>query len=231
QMLNTRCNRAGGDLLGTFVMVSTPYFQNMERCHYKVDVPDGVYIIRTAIGDATYPNEPIWVRVGADTVARHYGQGNLNNGYSVWDDTVYVSGGTGLRFNVGDSRGLNDRVGKISYIIILSGEGVSMNDIADDQAVRAELDFSNGDCRTAETAFKVSPNPFNPSVKISINPYLKNSLDVRVYGLNGREIANLTSRVIGDKVVWDATGYASGIYTVVLKSNGKKFSRRIMLSK
>lgn len=78
----------------------------------------------------------------------------------------------------------------------------------------------------------VSPNPFNPSISISIKGWSQKASSVGIFDVKGRKVADLTSRVSSKGlVVWDAFKFSSGIYVIGAQINGKLFFRRITLMK
>lgn len=215
--METRCNRAGGDLLGTFVLTRG---STCSTGVFRVAAPDGEYIVRTALGDASYPNESLWVFYGSYTVARHYGAGTLGNSYSILDDTVTVSGGTGARFRV-----YGKPNGKISYLILLSKQGVAMSEVSDD-GYPGPLDALPVPADPEAFALELTPNPFNPSVTIRLNGALPGA-KVCVFDLSGRRVAAFTP---GEReMVWNASGRPSGTYIVRAEAGRRKLVKRAVL--
>jgi len=85
--------------------------------------------------------------------------------------------------------------------------------------------------------FSVYPNPFNSSTTIDFSlPSSSTSSSLRVYGLDGRLVADLIAQSkiqnpqskIG-KVVWDASGVGAGVYVVRLESERESLSRKVVL--
>lgn len=76
-----------------------------------------------------------------------------------------------------------------------------------------------------------SPNPFNPTTRITYSIFEKSQISVKVFDIMGREVCNLVDGIesSGDySIVWDATGMASGIYFVKMEAksmeSGSTFS-------
>ncbi len=66
----------------------------------------------------------------------------------------------------------------------------------------------------------VYPNPFNPSVTLEFNLQQAGAVDIKIFDINGRELAVLGSQAIYDKghhtLTWNAQGFASGVYLIKL---------------
>jgi len=85
--------------------------------------------------------------------------------------------------------------------------------------------------------FKVQgayPNPFNPTTTISYSIPEAGNVNMTVYDLKGRQIADLVNgyRVEGaHQVSFNASGLASGVYLYQLESNGQVAIGKMMLLK
>lgn len=216
--LDFRCNRGGGNLLGSFVMV---WGTICTTAVFHVDVPDGDYLTRIGLGDGGYPNEPQWVMFGVDTVARYKAPGNLGNAYSVCDDTITVSDGKGASFLVRSTSNA-----KISYLVLLSSQGISMSDVAKDGQTVSLKDYPTS-C-PEKVALKVLPNPFNPNTRIRLTG-IKEKGVVSIYSTTGKLIAKLN--LIKGACDWDASVHPSGLYFVQAKVGTQVFRTRAMLTK
>ncbi|MBE2254734.1 MAG: T9SS type A sorting domain-containing protein [Ignavibacteria bacterium] len=78
------------------------------------------------------------------------------------------------------------------------------------------------------------PNPFNPVTNISFMLNEPGSVEVSIYDLTGKKIAEIFegSLTRGNHTFrWDATNYSSGIYFYVIKSDFSSVSKKIMLLK
>jgi hypothetical protein len=79
-----------------------------------------------------------------------------------------------------------------------------------------------------------SPNPFNPSVNLRINGLsgiagAHSGVSLRVYDLSGRCVADLSKVAQRGEAVWNAKGFASGVYVVKAVASGKSLQRKIIL--
>lgn len=71
--------------------------------------------------------------------------------------------------------------------------------------------------------FQNYPNPFNPSTTIIFSLAEKSNVNISVYDILGKEIANLVSGEIeagNHELGWNGAGFASGIYFCVINNNG-----------
>jgi hypothetical protein len=217
--LENRCDRSGGVLLGTFVMVRG------SACTtgvFRVDAPDGGYIVRIGLGDASYPAEPLFVMHGKDTIARFTAPGSLGNGYSVCDDTITVSGNAGASFLV---RGTPNA--KISYLIILSDQGIAISDVAKDGLPPMGVADRVRAVREPPLRLTASPNPFNPRTRIEVSGSREGV--VLVYAPSGRLVARLALK--NGAAEWNAAALPSGIYLVQARVGLKILKAKAVLLK
>lgn len=80
----------------------------------------------------------------------------------------------------------------------------------------------------------VYPNPFNPSTTIRFGLEREGNVKVRIYNIGGQlveTIVNTYMEVGIHNVVWNAAGNSSGVYIVLVESNGMQDSRRITFIK
>ena len=78
----------------------------------------------------------------------------------------------------------------------------------------------------------VYPNPFNPSTTIKVAMPQTAPLTVRIYDVLGRQVTTLVNGVVPagvQKLVFDGTGHASGIYFIRASSKGLSDVRKIVL--
>jgi hypothetical protein len=76
---------------------------------------------------------------------------------------------------------------------------------------------------------RASPNPFNPSTVLQF-PNPGRNATVLIYDLNGKMVANFGT-VKENRVVWTGAGFSSGIYLVKAKTNGRQFTKKLLLSR
>ncbi|MEE1507547.1 MAG: T9SS type A sorting domain-containing protein, partial [Candidatus Neomarinimicrobiota bacterium] len=78
------------------------------------------------------------------------------------------------------------------------------------------------------------PNPFNPLTTISFNLSEDADVQLSVYDVLGREVAELVSgRVVSGfhEVVWDASEVASGVYIYKLTTQHSLLTKKMILIK
>ena len=80
----------------------------------------------------------------------------------------------------------------------------------------------------------IYPNPFNPSTTITFEIFQRGKVLLEVYDLNGFKVSSLSDGFMEGgthELVWDATGYSSGVYFVKLVSGKHVETRKILLIK
>jgi hypothetical protein len=183
---------------------------------YKVNVPDGSYIIKGALGDCDYGGvDTLWY--GNEMIAAHDGYLNL-----IFQDTLTVSGGQGLALTLN---------GKINYLVVISNEGIDINTVADDNGLVPNYSSleSTARQRPLPLALSVSPTPFNPSCRIRFSLPAASHVRLEVYDLAGRHIRTLADGMFSmgaHGFTWsgiDQTGrpVGTGVYAYRLTAGNK----------
>jgi len=86
----------------------------------------------------------------------------------------------------------------------------------------------------ANFTFNLSPNPFNPSTVISYKLPTANYVSLKVFDIQGREIATLVDgyRSAGShEVTFDGSGLASGVYIYRLEADNQHWIGKMVLMK
>lgn len=213
---------------------------------FKVDLPRGDYIVRTAMGthsgENVRPLKTEWTRVGTDTIAWNpIVTGSPEQNVTVTDDTITVATDTGVLFDIH---------GLIPYMIIISKEGIDMAQVAYDTGELAPPSMPASAATTAlEEALRIPvitelnlsnyPNPFNPAVTLSYSLPMNVSAELRIFDTRGRMVAEygLKGGKFGKKgcVIWNGLdrrgkAVASGLYVGRLQtSSGKTLVRKMVL--
>jgi hypothetical protein len=76
------------------------------------------------------------------------------------------------------------------------------------------------------------PNPFNPSTSVSFQLSAVSDVALRIFDLLGREVATLVDGRMEagtHKVVWNASGFASGVYFYRLQNANSVLTRKLIL--
>ena len=78
------------------------------------------------------------------------------------------------------------------------------------------------------------PNPFNPVTNITFGIDQDAYIQVKIYDISGREIATLANEhyISGyHSLIWNANKQSSGLYLLVINSNGLSRSQKLILLK
>ena len=78
------------------------------------------------------------------------------------------------------------------------------------------------------------PNPFNPSTSISYDISSEMDVNINVYDVRGRMVAELVSGIKDQgryEVMWNADNYSTGIYFIQLVAGNTTKTQKIMLVK
>jgi hypothetical protein len=78
------------------------------------------------------------------------------------------------------------------------------------------------------------PNPFNPSTNISFDIPKSSFVELKIYDISGREIANLVSQDLNPgsyNYSWDAQNLSSGVYFYTLNAGGFISTKKMLLLK
>ncbi|MBL8028528.1 MAG: hypothetical protein JNL74_19040 [Fibrobacteres bacterium] len=213
-----RSDRRDNILLKSFVLSSSA-----TPSSWKIDLPDGAYRIRIAMGDNMYDTDATysWTAAGSDTLIRHKGKTN-----TIADNHLTVSGGAGLSLTV---------KGAVNYIVIIADEGVSLADVADDYQTK---DFTTGaqtytlinQCE--QSRLSLSPNPFNPTLFINLTvPAKESNYSLKVYSTNGTLIEDLSSFTSKGRLIWAPKTNSSAAYIIRLVNGTTAISRKVYLLK
>jgi pimeloyl-ACP methyl ester carboxylesterase len=117
-------NRATNNpLLKSFVTPTESDNSTNTTGHYKMDMPDGQYIIRAGVGDNIYGGSGSVVFANDTIVQVNMSNYEASKNNFVKTYTVTVSGGAGLTLSM---------FGPINYLVVISSEGVGMDEVADD---------------------------------------------------------------------------------------------------
>lgn len=78
------------------------------------------------------------------------------------------------------------------------------------------------------------PNPFNPSTKISFSLPENETVNLKVYDINGKEITVLVNKVLNagkHEITFNANGLSSGVYFYTIKTESFTSTKLMMLIK
>lgn len=221
----SRNGRAGNALLSTIVMADA-------RMNFRLDAPDGTYIIRTALGDNWNPGSYVWSTFGSDTICRK-DSGAAN---AIQDDTISVVGDSGIAIKFS---------GPVCYLVVISSEGIAMDEVAFDSvmvplpAPAVAVEKFHAEKTVSKMELGAYPNPFNPVVNICFAVLPNTNARYSIYAINGRRV--FQSAIQGHPngregvLTWhgrDLRGKAvpSGFYFGRLESdNGQRMTHKLLL--
>ena len=78
------------------------------------------------------------------------------------------------------------------------------------------------------------PNPFNPETVIGYALPVRSDVKLTIYNLRGEEVAFLIDGTVSagnHQVIWDASGFASGIYFYRIQAGDFVQTRKMLLLK
>lgn len=81
------------------------------------------------------------------------------------------------------------------------------------------------------SSLTILPNPFNPAVTLTLSGSYATDASIKVFDLSGKLVADLSKAVSQGRVVWNASGLASGVYVVVGQKGALKLTKKIVYSK
>ncbi len=109
--------------------------------------------------------------------------------------------------------------------------------IADSTTYFSTLNENNNRDSEIIASLTTSPNPFNPSVNIKVKGWKKGRSSLKIMDLSGRVVSDLTVKAersfgSGNRFVnigWNASGRASGVYFVNLRTEKNSIRNKIIL--
>jgi hypothetical protein len=205
--------------------------------NYRVNVPDGDYVLRVGIGDNAYGEYLAYVLYGTDTLVS---QNHSTN--TVRTDSVTVSGGKGLNLRIN---------GAVNYLVIASQVGTPLDLVANDGINALDLGEAGGDTTTlsdgphagsvacALSLSNCSPNPFASTARIALTLPSQVRAHYGIYNLRGQLVKYflLPAGASGPAgmIMWDGRDsfgnrVPQGVYVGRLTtSSGKSLKNRMVL--
>ncbi|OGJ89697.1 MAG: hypothetical protein A2268_06860 [Candidatus Raymondbacteria bacterium RifOxyA12_full_50_37] len=160
-------------------------------------------------------NQPVVVVHGSDT---------LYNSAPSAKISVTLTAGTYQSSNI--ERLLWEELDSIQYAIFGYRSQYNTTTVEDGQSFSGNAQ-GNG-------ALAAAPNPFNPAVTITVSgctAALNSGMSLIIYDLNGRLVANLTSKLVNGRVTWNAVNMPSGLYVVQSRIGKKSLIKAVTLLK
>src|SRR5438128_11005409 len=78
------------------------------------------------------------------------------------------------------------------------------------------------------------PNPFNPQTNVEFSVPRISNVTIKIYDINGKEIVKLIDGTVHagvNRITYDASGLASGIYFYSMKTNEFSETKKMLLIK
>lgn len=207
-----REDRLGNYLLRSFLLTAN---SGATATPYKIDAPDGHYIIRLAMGDNAWGGATYCYTVyNGDTLCTISRTGNQTA-----TDTLHVTGGQGITLTV---------AGFINYIVLVSMNGSDQFcDLVDDFYGCPGTAIEKQPVTTAGASLGIAPNPFNRSTLITGKGIASN---IMIFDIHGSRVASFAPAQGG--YLWNALSCPAGVYMVVAKTaEGRTLCRKVTLMK
>jgi hypothetical protein len=198
---------------------------------YTQSTTQAFYFVETADFDGIEPSEGDWIVAYNDNVV--VGSWPWTGAYT----TVPAMGYDGSESTIGYMES-----GQLPAFRLFKAEDGSLNDMSvvgnvsvwtNNGAAIVQLSGSTP-LPTAVALNEAYPNPFNPSTTISFTVPQDMHVNLSVYDINGRVVAELVNEVRSTdtyNVVWNATSNASGVYFIKLAAGESVHTQKIMLIK
>lgn len=200
---------------------------------YKINAPDGDYIVKAVMGSYYAYNMPCSLIYAGDSIVDTVGAFMPTNikKQMVMKDTVRVFGESGIKFRV---------FGPIAYLVVCTDEGVDIDSISldSDEFIKAEVEA--GALRLPEKdGLSVFPNPFQPTTGIYLNLATVSPVTVKIYDVAGRMVRTLARNIrkVGlSRIDWDGRDQhgqplGSGLYMVKMEGAGTVRTVRALLAR
>ncbi|MBL8027949.1 MAG: Ig-like domain-containing protein [Fibrobacteres bacterium] len=199
--------------------------------NFKINVPAGDYIIKTGMGDiAPYYGGNNWLVYGTDTLMKW---DSKTNEAGIEIDTITVTGTSGLTLKF---------KGYWCYLIIISKEGIDINEIAEDGGLVDNINYgcstaSEGNKTIDDLSLTVNPSPFNPSTSLSFSiPKGTQKGFISIFTHNGTLVKTFALKNSRGNIIWDGRNshgesLPSGSYIVKLTAGKMVINKQAVLIK
>ncbi|MBL8026258.1 MAG: T9SS type A sorting domain-containing protein [Fibrobacteres bacterium] len=212
---------------------------NVTSMTFKIDAPDGDYIIRTCTGvSSIYPTVITYkgdtINYNAAPASEQYNSLYFQLNYV--DRKIKITGGNGCE--IVHSNPNTSGFGKFCYMVLISDNGTPMNLVANDvnPVIIPKGTPVSGELLPAESFasdIDIYPNPFNPVTHINISKGItkdKNFI-AKIYDARGRVVMDLSDEFMKNsgRINWDAAKLPSGIYALRIMSAKFNKSKKLVL--
>ena len=144
---------------------------------------------------------------------------------AAWSDGIYQLWSFHIRGFGGGCINFDDRENPFKAVLIQYAEIVDPT---------TAVDTNDGIDPAAFALHQSYPNPFNPKTMITYELPMSKDVKLAIYNLTGQKVATLVSEKQNAglyQVAWDATGFASGIYTCQLRAGHYHEMKKMLLVK
>ena len=215
--------KAMDEKLATTYDTLTVTINSVNDLPYIGNLPDTV----TIIAGESYKLEGLFELIGdvEDKVSdlsfniEMEGDEGISGTLDLSEGSITISGEAGigtLRITVSDQNG-----GEVTASILI--EVILLDSVEEDAGLPGKISLSQN-----------YPNPFNPSTNISFSLPISGEVTLKVFDLNGREVATLVSgkQTAGvHSVSFDASALTSGVYFYRLSKTGFTETKQMVLIK
>lgn len=178
---------------------------------WRMDAPAGEYVIKLGVGDNAWGAADT-VRYNGAIVVAQTGAKNL-----IVVDTVVLADTGGLQFAV---------KGAVDYIVIMSDEGLDINQLADDDGLVPPLYLAAEEVpvETGAPRLDFEPNPFNPSTVIVLRN-IPGKAKLCLFDIRGVLIREWPLVRGTARISWNGND-ASGLYLARLLYNDRVLTKK-----
>lgn len=158
---------------------------------------------------------------------------DLDDNIASWDPNFQFIIGTELN-NDAERRQYKGEV----YLVAVYDKALTMEDVKANYDVGHLNEVTNISSLSNEERFNLAqnyPNPFNTNTYINFNLSKKSEVSLKVYDVNGREVASLINGVVmsanSHQITLNAENLSSGLYIYRLFTDNIVLSKRMILKK
>jgi hypothetical protein len=189
-------------------------------------------------GCSIYPNDEI-----LDSLGSSVGNTLLNCGFFDFKTCTYRSDSL-LRFDYdGLAVGKGTYLKGVGYISSCSGEpppcsgytdmlGAVINGVLWGDTTLTTIKQTNSTTPGSLHLYQNYPNPFNPTTRIKFDIPNSGNVSIKIYDITGKEIIELVNQYLSPgtyEALWDADGFASGVYYYRLETDGFSKTNKMLL--
>ena len=225
-----------GYILGTVEFTEDNFCHSDSNGDGNIDILDVVTIVDQILNGPARIDNATYGRVDYNNTGAA-----LNADGFVGAVQMTLSHHSDFSLNLTDNALLAEYVtdGNSTTLIIVAPEGTQLFTSEGEYEITSVVAASGDDYIAIEIAGEYSlltnyPNPFNPSTTINYSVVEAGHVNISVYDINGREVAELVSGFQSagyHSMEWNASAQSSGIYFVKMTANGLNQTLKLALMK